>query len=77
MGELMSIPPHVREMADRVEADESYDLRCIIGGEKVFLAEDTQARMPGHIYSAAGHSEYALSGCCEHHFDAMFAGEDD
>jgi hypothetical protein len=62
---------------DLAEKDEKYTLRCIYG-EKVFYVEDTKARMPGHCYSEEGVREVQrISGCCEYHFDVMFAPEDD
>lgn len=42
--------------------------RCI-SGEAVFYAPDTEARIPGHIYSEIGVQEFRISHCCEYHFD--------
>jgi hypothetical protein len=61
---------------DLAEKDEKYILRCIFG-EKVFYVEDTKSRMPGHCYSKEGVLEIRISGCCEYHFDEMFAEDDE
>lgn len=61
-----------QKMKDAAEADPEYQLRCIFG-EKPFYSEDDRARMPGHVYSEAGIREFAISSCCEFHFDKMFA----
>lgn len=64
-------------MRDLAEKNPQYTLRCIYG-EKVFYVEDTKARMPGHCYSEMGVREMQrISGCCEYHFDEMFADPDD
>jgi len=63
-------------MRDLAEKDESYTSRCI-KGEKAFYVEDTEARIPGHIYSDAGRREFGISRCCEFHFDEMFPADDE
>lgn len=67
----------VDAMRDMVEADPNYDLRCIVGGEKVFYVVDTAARIAGHIYSPKGHAVYRISRCCEFHYDRLAEDEDD
>lgn len=58
-------------MKAEAEAKEDYVLRCIYG-EKVFFCSGEFALLPGHIYSRAGRDEFAISKCCEYHFDRMF-----
>lgn len=65
-----------QETRDKAEADYHYQNRCIYG-EKVFFVEDTVGRLPGHIYSHDGVTEHRMSGCCEYHFDEMFAQEEE
>jgi hypothetical protein len=50
---------------------------CSYGGERVYEQDAGFAEKPGHIYSEAGRKEYKISGCCEFHFDKLFAEEDD
>lgn len=59
-----------------VDAHPTYSLICFVGQERVFYAPDTEARMPGHIYSENGKSEYGISKTCEYHFDNMFKEDD-
>lgn len=64
-------------MRDLAQKDEGYTLRCLYG-EKVFYVEDIKARMPGHCYSPEGVREMQrISGCCEYHFDEMFANPEE
>lgn len=64
------------KMAAEAASNERYTKTCIFG-EKVFFNPDSEARVPGHIYSGSGMSEYQISKCCEFHFDTMFAEDEE
>jgi hypothetical protein len=68
-GEMIACCEFMRDLAEK---DDNYEKRCI-KGEKVFVVDDVMARIPGHIYSEMGKKEFSISGCCEYHFDEMFA----
>lgn len=46
-------------------------------GEAVFFLADDEARVPGHIYSSIGRSEFNISMLCEYHFDKFFSNPED
>lgn len=60
----------LQDLAER--AEKATDIGRCVRGEAVFLAYDTQARLPGHIYSAEGEKEFHISSACEYHFDKWF-----
>jgi hypothetical protein len=73
---MTTIPLTVMKAKAQAELDATYTTRCI-RGEKVFYYPDTEARVPGHIYSERGVDEFHISRCCEFHFDKMFPAEDE
>lgn len=61
-----------QDLAERYDSQ-----KCIQCKTRMFYAQDTEARIPGHIYSAAGLKEAGITYLCEFCFDQITAEPED